>query len=172
MAEFEDVYAEYFPLICRYTYSLCRSEALAEDLAQETFLKAMKSIGGFRGECKLEVWLCQIAKNTYFTYLKKQERTRKSLEAQPWEPYLGEDSGEAAMEVHRALHRLEEPYKEVFSLRAFGELSFGQIAELFGKTESWARVTYHRARLKIKTRIATITTHKPTLINTHFGKVL
>jgi len=153
VAAFEEVYAEYFPLICRYTYSLCRSEALAEDLAQETFLKAMRGIGGFRGECKLEVWLCQIAKNTYFTYLKKQERAHKSLEELPFEPFADSagEGGEAAMEVHRALHRLEEPYKEVFSLRAFGELSFGQIAELFGKTESWARVTYHRARLKIKT---------------------
>ena len=152
MAAFEEVYAEYFPLICRYTYSLCRSEALAEDLAQETFLKAMQGIGSFRGECKLEVWLCQIAKNTYFTYLKKQKRSQ-SLEELPFEPFANarEEGGEAAMEIHRALHRLEEPYKEVFSLRAFGELSFGQIAELFGKTESWARVTYHRARLKIKT---------------------
>ena len=154
MAQFEEVYAEFFPLICRYTYSLCRSEALAQDLAQEAFLKAMKGIGGFRGECKLEVWLCQIARNTYFTYLKKQERAQKSLEALPLEPCADaapEENREAAMEVHRALHRLEEPYKEVFSLRAFGELSFAQVAELFGKTESWARVTYYRARLKIKT---------------------
>jgi len=151
VAEFEEVYAEFFPLICRYIYSLCRNEALAEDLAQETFLKAMRSIGGFRGDCKLEVWLCQIAKNTYFTYLKKQERARKSLETLPPDSFPGEEARETAMEIHHALHRLEEPYKEVFSLRAFGELSFGQIAELFGKTESWARVTYHRARLKIKT---------------------
>ena len=43
--------------------------------------------------------------------------------------------------------------KEVFELRVFGELSFLEISKIFGKTESWARVTYHRARLKIKERM-------------------
>ena len=56
---------------------------------------------------------------------------------------------ETAFAIHKVLHTLNEPYKEVFSLRTFGELSFKQIAELFGKTETWARVTYHRARLRI-----------------------
>jgi RNA polymerase sigma-70 factor (ECF subfamily) len=56
----------------------------------------------------------------------------------------------SALEIHRCLHSLEEPYKEVFSLRTFGELPFLEIAELFGKTENWARVTYHRAKLKLK----------------------
>ena len=148
---FEAVYAEYFPLIFRYAYSLCRSEPLAEDLAQETFLKAMQHIGSFRGECKLEVWLCQIAKNTWFTYCKKHKRDQR-LDEPFFEDvsFAGEGDRESAMEVHRALHRLEEPYKEVVSLRVFGELSFAQIAELFGKTESWARVTFHRGKLKIR----------------------
>ena len=148
---FEAVYAEYFPLIFRYAYSLCRSEPLAEDLAQETFLKAMKHIGSFRGECKLEVWLCQIAKNTWFTYCKKHKHDQ-SLAEPLFETLASTQEGdrESAMEVHRALHTLEEPYKEVVSLRVFGELSFAQIAELFGKTESWARVTFHRGKLKIR----------------------
>ena len=51
------------------------------------------------------------------------------------------------------LHELPEPYKEVFQLRVFGELAFGQIGRIFGKTETWARVTYHRARLKIQERM-------------------
>jgi len=149
VSEFEAVYAEYFPYIYRYAYSLCRNETLAEDLAQETFLKALKKLDSFRGECRLEVWLCQIAKNTWFTYCKKHRGKADEL---PFEPFVPADveSGESAMEVHRALHGMEEPYKEVVSLRVFGELSFAQIAELFGKTESWARVTFHRGKLKLK----------------------
>ena len=148
VSEFEAVYEQYFPLIYRYAYSLCRSETIAEDLAQETFLKAMRKIGSFRGECKLEVWLCQIAKNTWFTWCKKHRREADEL---PFEPFIPADTGgESAMEIYRALHRMEEPYKEVVSLRAFGELSYAQIAELFGKTESWARVTFHRGKLKLR----------------------
>lgn len=149
MTAFEDVYRTYFPLIYRYSYSLCQSSALAEDLAQETFLKAMAHIEDFRGECKLEVWLCQIAKNTWFTYRKKHARSQ-SLDELPFEPFVQAQDAEAAMELHKALHRLEEPYKEVVSLRALGELSFAQIAELFGKTESWARVTFHRGKRKLR----------------------
>ena len=55
-----------------------------------------------------------------------------------------------AMAVHRVLHDLPEPYKEVFSLRVFGQLSFGDIGSLFGRTANWACVTYHRARQKIR----------------------
>ena len=60
---------------------------------------------------------------------------------------------ETMLEIHRILHTLPDPYKEVFSLRVFGELTFREIAALFGKSESWARVTYHRARLKIRERM-------------------
>ena len=149
MSDFEEVYRAYFPLICRYSYSLCRSRALAEDLAQDTFLKAMKHIGSFRGECRLEVWLCQIAKNTWYTYQRKHPRGQ-ILDELPFEPFTSDGDREAAMELHRALDSLEEPAREVVSLRALGGLPFAQIAELHGKTESWARVTFHRGKLKLK----------------------
>ena len=149
MSEFEAVYREFYPFICRYSYSLCRNRALAEDLAQETFLKAMKHIGSFRGECRLEVWLCQIAKNTWYTYQKKHAR-HQNLDELPQEPYTRDEDREAAMELHRALGSLEEPYREVVSLRAVGGLGYAQIAQLFGKTESWARVTFHRGKLKLR----------------------
>jgi len=151
VSEFEAAYRAYFPLIYRYSYSLCRDRTLAEDLAQETFLKAMNRIDSFRGECKLEVWLCQVAKNTYYTYRRKHSRGQNLDEPENLpEPFAEAADKESAMELHRALHRLEEPYKEVVSLRALGELSFAQIAELFGKTESWARVTFHRGKLKLR----------------------
>lgn len=151
MPEFQEVYELYFRDVYKYVLALCRDEHMAEEVTQETFFKALKSIDSFRGQCKLYVWLCQIAKNTYFSIAAKNRRAEEVL------PEETEDAleralmtKESAFEIHRLLHGLEEPYKEVFSLRVFGELSFQQIGQLFGKTESWARVTYHRARLKIR----------------------
>ena len=151
MEDFQEVYDLYFKDVYKYALSLSRDPNIAEEITQETFFKALKNIGSFRGQCRLYVWLCQIAKNTYFTYSQKQSRAGPEQEAASGESL--EDrllAKESAFEIHKVLHRLQEPYKEVFSLRVFGELSFSQIGELFGKTESWARVTYHRARLKIK----------------------
>jgi RNA polymerase sigma-70 factor (ECF subfamily) len=114
----------------------------------------MKSIASFKGECDIRVWLCQIAKNTYYSYCKKNNRIiseeepesvdteQKSIESQLIDK-------EDAVAIHKILHKLEEPYKEVFHLRTFGELSFKEIGEVFEKTESWSRVTYHRAKMKI-----------------------
>ena len=151
MTEFEEVYRLYFRDVYRYCLALCRDEQVAEEVTQETFFKALKAIGKFDGRCKLYVWLCQIAKHTYLT-MRSKNRSGEPAADIPSGESLEERllTKESAFEIHRILHRLEEPYKEVFSLRTFGELPFRQIGELFGKTESWARVTYHRARLKIK----------------------
>ena len=151
MTEFEEVYRLYFRDVYRYCLALCRDEETAEEVTQETFFKALNAIDQFDGRCRLYVWLCQIAKNTYFSMWSKK-RPDGLAEEIPAGESLEERllTKESAFEIHRVLHRLEEPYKEVFSLRTFGELPFKQIGELFGKTESWARVTYHRARLKIK----------------------
>lgn len=155
MATFQEVYELYFPDVYKYVLSLSRDPTLAEEITQETFFKALKHIDSFRGQCRLYVWLCQIAKNTYYTHLEKQKRPIQEPsppgDAGPEEQLLTQES---AFEVHKVLHRLSEPYKEVFSLRVFGQLSFRQIGELFGKTESWARVTYHRAKLKIKEELS------------------
>lgn len=149
MQDFEQVYRTYFTDVYRYVLSLCRNEGIAEEVTQQAFFKALQAIGGFRGECRLYVWLCQIAKNEYYTWL------RKNRGGEPDEDCVENLEHkllrrETAFAVHKALHALPEPYKEVFSLRLFGELPFAQIGQLFGKTESWARVTYHRARLKLK----------------------
>ena len=152
MTEFEEVYRRYFRDVYRYCLALTRDEQIAEEVTQETFFKALKAIDKFDGKCRLYVWLCQIAKNTYLSMLQKK-RTGEELSGElPSGESLEEKllTKESAFEIHRILHALEEPYKEVFSLRTFGELPFRQIGALFGKTESWARVTYHRARMKIK----------------------
>ena len=152
MPEFQQVYELYFKDVYKYVLALCRDEHMAEEVTQETFFKALKSIDSFRGQCKLYVWLCQIAKNTYYSMAAKNKVS--GIEELPENAGDALESAlltkESAFEIHRILHDLEEPYKEVFSLRVFGELSFRQIGQLFEKTESWARVTYHRARLKIR----------------------
>ena len=113
----------------------------------------MRSIDSFRGETDIRVWLCQIAKNCYFSHVKKQQRVVDidSLELtddkDPIEEQILNQSD--VMRIHHLLHNLTEPYKEVFMLRVFGELSFKQIADIFQKTDNWACVTYHRARNKI-----------------------
>ena len=149
--EFQEVYELYFRDVYKYVLALCRDEHMAEEVTQETFFKALKSIGSFRGQCKLYVWLCQIAKHTYFSMAAKSRNAEEAVSIDT-EDALEKAlmAKESAFEIHKLLHELEEPYKEVFSLRVFGELSFRQIGQLFGKTESWARVTYHRARLKIR----------------------
>lgn len=153
MEEFERVYSEYYDTVFQYILSLCKDELWAEEITQEAFFKALKNIGRFRGECKLSVWLCQIAKNTYYTEAKRQNRQADC----PLEILPATEGAEhemldrvSARELHEQLHKLRELYKEVFWMRTFGELSFAEIGSLWGKTESWARVTYHRARLKIR----------------------
>ena len=158
MIEFNDVYAQYFQYVYRYVLSLCRNETIAEDITQDAFVKALARIDSFNGNCKIQVWICQIAKNTFLSYCEKTKKYESSFGEQEWD--IVEDyeqrffDKEHIFELHKALHSLSEPYKEVIMLRTFGELSFAQIAELFGKTESWARVTYHRAKIKLKGGLA------------------
>lgn len=150
--EFEEVYKRYFKDVYKYALSLAHNEHIAEEITQETFFKALKSIEQFDGRCKLYVWLCQIAKNTYFTSSRQTAKRNVLMEGPCFDAFLEERllNKETFFEIHRVIHTLEEPYKEVFSLRAFSDLSFRQIGDLFEKTESWARVTYHRAKIKIK----------------------
>ncbi len=153
MKDFEKIYLEYYDVVFQYVVSLSKNEIWAEEITQEAFFKALKSIDSFRGECKLSVWLCQIAKNTFYTAAKQQQRQIDyPLELIPSEESIDQEihNKETAFQIHKLLHTLDEPYKEVFWMRTFGELSFRDIGILFGKTESWARVTYHRAKMKIK----------------------
>lgn len=153
MQGFEVIYSNYFDDVYRYVYSLCRDSAIAEEITQDTFFKALKGIDAYKGECKIRVWLCQIAKNTYFTFLKKHQRTRpieEAVEGQSLDAEAIYINREDSLELHKCIHKLEEPYKEVLMLRVFGELSFAKIGDIFGKTEGWARVTFHRTKMKIK----------------------
>ena len=154
--EFEKIYIRYFNDVFLFLKKLSKDESVAEEITSETFFKAMRSIDTFRGETDVRVWLCQIAKNCYFSHLKKQQRVVDIDAIDDIELSDNKDTIEEqilnrsdAMQIHLRLHNLAEPYKEVFMLRVFGELSFKQIADIFQKTDNWACVTYHRARNKI-----------------------
>ncbi len=154
MTDFGEIYTEHFSDVYKYVLTLCRNEAIAEEVTQETFFKAMRHIDQFNGSCKLYVWLCQIAKNTYFSLSKKQKQIALDIDADI--PDISSDlekdyfDKEAARRLHDLLHDLNEPYKEVFTLRVFGELPFSQIGELFGKTDSWARLIFYRAKKQLQ----------------------
>lgn len=150
--DFEQIYRLYFRDVYAFMLSLSHNETIAEEITQETFYKALQNIDQYQEKCKMNVWLCQIAKNTYFTYIERQKRLQPALTEQQDDKSVEQQflKKEKAFYLHQLLHRLDEPYKEVFTLRVFGELPFAQISQLFGKTESWARVTFHRAKQKIQ----------------------
>lgn len=155
--DFEEIYRTYLQDVYRFLLKLCHDEQTAEELTQETFTRAYASIDSFRGTCKFSVWLCQIAKNTWFSYYGRQKKSPPSaLADQEILVVSGENPEEdvvdslTAMELHKILHRIKEPYKEVFMLRVFGELRFKEIAEIFDRQEIWARVTYYRAKEMIQ----------------------
>lgn len=154
MTEFETIYKQYFRDVERYLLALCRDAHLAEELTAQVFFQALKALPNFRGECDIRTWLCAMGKNTYLSYLRKERPTEDIAELRIPDPRQGIEEclqdKQQAMSIHRVLHTLPEPYKEVFSLRVFGQLSFGDIGNLFGKTANWACVTYHRARQKIR----------------------
>ena len=157
--DIQEIYELYYTAVYRYILALSGDSQIAEDVTQETFFKALKKLDTFRGDCELRVWLCQIAKNEYFQLLRKRKKEEfpgeEMLQSLPEADNLEQVivKRETYMQVQKILHHMEEPYKEVFSLRTFSELSFREIAELFGKSESWARVIYYRAKIKIKERL-------------------
>ena len=144
----DEIFSRYSGTVYAYLLRLCRNDELARELTQETFYQAVRSISRFDGKSSVSTWLCSIAKHAWYDSL----RRKKPTEPLPEELPSGEDFTEQivrrdqAMIAHRRLHLLEEPYREVFTLRTFCDLSHTQIAEVFGKSEAWSRVTYYRAR--------------------------
>ncbi len=153
--EFDEIYKMYSADLYRFIMKMCRNEAQAMDIMQDTMLKAISSIDKFKGECSVKTYLFTIARNLYLDSLKKAENKNISFDESETE-YADNHSfeeklfdKESALKIHRLLHLLDEPYKEIFSLRVFAELSFKEIAGIFGKTESWARTTFFRGKKKL-----------------------
>lgn len=152
MQAFDRIFETCSPMVFRFLLSLCGEESLAEELTSETFYQAYLHIGQYRGDCKLETWLCQIARNALYKEQRRRKRmTHQDAAAEAAECTLFEDVGnrEQTLQIHKHLHLLKEPYREVFMLRVFGELSFKEIADICGKSESWAKVTFYRAKDKL-----------------------
>lgn len=154
MSDFETIYRTYFTDVELYLRAICHDEGLAEELKEQVFFQALKALPRFRGECDIRTWLCSMGRNCYLSYLRKSKPEEDINSMQIPDPNQAiEDQfidRDQAMRIHRVLHTLPEPYKEVFSLRVFGQLSFGDIGSLFGRTANWACVTYHRAKQKIR----------------------
>ena len=138
-------------MVFKYLMAMTGDPDISEELTQETFFRAVKNADKFDGRVKITTWLCAIAKNAYFTYLKKSRRN------------IGQDIGEMEIpqetdlldrencrEIYRAVHRLEEPYREIILLRLNTDMTFSDIGEIFGKSEGWARVTYYRGKEKLR----------------------
>ncbi|MBQ8795540.1 MAG: RNA polymerase sigma factor [Clostridia bacterium] len=153
MADFERVFEENRGLVYRFLLKMCKDSFLAEELTQETFYRAYINLASLKKEEKVSLWLCSIAKNTYFAHINREKKTASFEEAdladEGFDVEKSFEEKELSQKALRALHTLAEPYKEVFMLSVFAGLSFKDISTLFGKSESWARVTFYRAKLKL-----------------------
>ncbi len=157
MADFEKLFQEYGTFIYKYLLKLCGNESLAEELTQETFFRAYMNMSNIRDESKIPVWLCRVAKNTYFAWYNEHKKQNSFEETSD----IKDNSDIEEMFIERevtenilnCLHELEEPYKEVFMLAVLGQVSLKDISKIFGKSESWARVTFYRAKQKLLERM-------------------
>lgn len=157
MTDFEKLFNENREFIFKYLVKMARDVSLAEELTQETFFRAYMNYASLRNKEKASSWLCQIAKNTYYAWYNEQKKKDspddfeaisdcESIE----EAFVQKELSQKAL---LCLHELEEPYKEVFMLSVFGGFSLKDISSVFGKSESWARVTFYRAKQKLLERM-------------------
>lgn len=150
-----EIYQKYARSVYRFLFAKTRNKDIAEELTQETFYQAIKSIDKFDGSCKLSTWLFGIAKNQFFNYMRKNP-TMQDISEYAEELESGEKVEDKVItsfervELVKALHNCREPYKEVLYQRIFGNLSFREIGEILGKSENWARVTYYRGKEQLK----------------------
>lgn len=156
MQDIEKIYEEYFKTVNKYLFCLTHNNDISEELTQETFYKAVKKIDTYKGECKMSVWLCQIAKNLWYDQCKRNKKFINTGEA-----YLLELQELNTLEkqvilndekiiLYKKMQLLDEKTREVIYLRITGELSFKEIGTILNKTENWARITFYRGKNKLK----------------------
>lgn len=156
MQSMDEIYQSYAKTVYKYLLTRTQDADLAEELTQETFCQAIRSIDRFDGSCRISTWLCAIAKNLWLAYCRKNPKT-EPLEDNLDESKLAVASAESLVvdaasrvEVMKKLHVCPEPFREVLYLRIFGNLSFREIGEIMEKTENWARVTFYRGKEKLR----------------------
>ena len=156
MQDIEKIYKEYFKTVNKYLFCLTHSNDISEELTQETFCKAVQKIDTYKGECKMSVWLCQIAKNLWYDQCRKNKKNLKTEESELLEVQdlnSLEDqiiSNDEKITLYRKMQSLDEKTREVMYLRITGELTFKEIGVILNKTENWARVTFYRGKNKLK----------------------
>lgn len=156
MQNMEQIYQEYFETVKKYLFCLTHDSNIAEELTQETFYRAINKIHTFKGNCKMSVWLCQIAKNIWYNECKKNKKFKNVGEEEMFflaskdEIEKSVIANEDKMQLYQKLQKLDEKTREVVYLRITGELSFKEIATILNKTETWARVTFYRGKQKLK----------------------
>ena len=157
MTEFEKLFNENREFIFKYLMKMTQNVSLSEELTQETFFRAYMNYASLRNKEKASVWLCQIAKNTYYAWYNEQKNKASidDLDIMSDSKTLEDEfvQKELSQKALLCLHELDEPYKEVFMLSVFGGFSLKDISSIFGKSESWARVTFYRAKQKILERM-------------------
>ena len=157
MQNIENVYRENFNIVYKYLFCLTHSNDIAEELTQETFCIAVKYINSFKGNCKISVWLCQIAKHLWLKEMmrKKKEKSRVNIETienienvEEIEDIAFKNSEKC--ELYKKIEKLDEKTRKVIYLRIKGDLSFKEIGNLMKKNENWARVIFYRGKQKLK----------------------
>ena len=156
MQDIEKIYKEYFETVNKYLFCLTHNNDISEELTQETFFKAVKKIDTYKGNCKISVWLCQIAKNLWYDECRKNKKIinidennlfdRQSIDSTE-ETIISNDE---KILLYKKLQLLDEKTREVMYLRITGELSFKEIGVILNKTENWARVTFYRGKNQLK----------------------
>lgn len=156
MQNIEEIYKKHSNTVYKYLFCLTGNEDTSEDLTQETFAIAVKEIHKFKGDCKVSVWLCQIAKHLWYKELKKKSRKDISMEDISEEILSVETtedviiSNEEKLKLFKDMQILDEKTREVMYLRMIGNLNYIEIGEILGKTPNWARVTFYRGKQKIR----------------------
>lgn len=155
MQDMKQIYEKYFETVNKYLFCLTHNSDISEELTQETFYRAVKNINKFKGNCKMSVWLCQIAKNLWYDELKKNKKS-KNIEEEIFliqsENEVERDviSNDSKLQLYKKLQKLDKNTREVIYLRITGELSFKEIGDILNKTENWARVIFYRGKQKLK----------------------
>ena len=155
MQDMEKIYEEYFETVNKYLFCLTKNSDIAEELTQETFYRAVKKIGTYKGDCKISVWLCQIAKNLWYDECRKNKKIANNnfdlhnleSEEKVEEQVISKDE---KITLYKKMQSLDEKTREVIYLRITGELSFKEIGDILNKSENWARVTFYRGKQKMK----------------------
>lgn len=157
MQDIEEIYKEYSTTVYKYLFCLTQNRDISEELTQETFAIAVEDIKKFRGECKLSVWLCQIAKHLWYKELKKRKKSVNVPFEEIKDNLLYDESleeiiykKEKKLKLFKDIQKLDEKSREVMYLRMVGNLSYEEIGEILGKTANWSRVTFYRAKQKIR----------------------